>query len=263
MPVDAKQTEAIFFAALEKSSGAERSKYLDEVCAGDLDLRRQLDALLQAHDHPESFLDFPVVENAQTLLPDGSEAAASEADVDATRTVNPGGADQTQGTRSHGPYWQYPDPANPGGDLKAEDKAYLSPSSRPGSLGRLGHYEILEIVGRGGMGVVLRAFDEKLHRIVAIKVMAPELAVSGTARQRFVREARAAAPVTHEHVISIHAVETEGPVPYIAMQFVDGTSLDKRIQAGGALPLKEILRIGLQIAEGLAAAHKHGLVHRD
>src|SRR5262249_41845650 len=74
---------------------------------------------------------------------------------------------------------------------------FLGPSQRPGSLGRLGHYEALEVVGRGGMGVVFRAFDTKLHRVVAIKALAPQLATSSAARQRFVREARAAAAVTH------------------------------------------------------------------
>jgi len=240
MALDAKQAEAIFFAALDKKAGTERSGYLAEACGDDAELRNQIDALLHAHEHPESFLDFPAVEDlSQTIIPNSSEELLSKAGIGDTQTVHPSA------------------------EFREENTAYLSPSSKPGSLGRLGHYEILEIVGQGGMGVVLRAFDELLHRVVAIKVMAPELAVSGTARQRFIREARAAAPVAHEHVISIHGVETEGSVPYIVMQFVEGTSLDKRIQTGGALPLKEILRIGLQIAEGLAAAHKHGLVHRD
>src|SRR5262245_24465239 len=140
---------------------------------------------------------------------------------------------------------------------------FLVPSEKPGSLGRLGHYEVLEVVGRGGMGVVFRAFDTKLHRVVALKVLAPQLATSSAARQRFVREARAAAAVTHDHVIPIHAVEDAGPVPYLVMQFIDGPTLQKKLDRTGQLPLKEILRIGLQIAEGLAAAHRHGLVHRD
>jgi eukaryotic-like serine/threonine-protein kinase len=140
---------------------------------------------------------------------------------------------------------------------------FLEPSTKPGSLGRLGHYDILEVAGRGGMGVVLRAFDEKLHRVVAIKVLAPILASSGAARQRFVREARAAAAVAHDHVVGIHAVEDSGPVPYLVMQFVEGRNLEEKIDRTGPLPLPETLRIGLQVAEGLAAAHKHGLVHRD
>ena len=81
---------------------------------------------------------------------------------------------------------------------------------------------MLEVVGRGGMGIVLRAFDEKLHRVVAIKVLARELAGSAAARKRFMREARAAAAVGHEHVVAIHAVEDDGPTPYLVMQFIDG-----------------------------------------
>jgi Leucine-rich repeat (LRR) protein len=140
---------------------------------------------------------------------------------------------------------------------------FLAPSQKPGSLGRLGHYEVLEVVGRGGMGTVFRAFDTKLHRVVALKALAPQLATSSAARQRFVREARAAAAVTHDHIIAIHAVEDAGPVPYLVMQFINGPTLQKKLDRTGQLPLKEILRIGLQIAEGLAGAHRQGLVHRD
>jgi serine/threonine protein kinase len=140
---------------------------------------------------------------------------------------------------------------------------FLSPSQKPGSLGRLGYYEVLAVVGRGGMGVVFRAFDAKLHRVVAIKALAPQLALSSAARERFVREARAAAAVTHDHVIAIHTVEDTEPVPYLVMQFIDGPTLQKKLDRTGQLSLKEILRISLQIAEGLAAAHRQGLVHRD
>src|SRR5262249_20536999 len=136
---------------------------------------------------------------------------------------------------------------------------FLEPSRKPGALGRLGHYEVLEVIGQGGMGIVLRGFDEKLQRIVAIKALAPALATSGSARQRFVREARAAAAVTHDNVINIHAVEDAGPVPYLVMQCVDGRTLQDKLDQLGPLELKEILRIGLQIAEGLAAAHRQGL----
>jgi serine/threonine protein kinase len=140
---------------------------------------------------------------------------------------------------------------------------FLAPSRKPGSLGRLDHYEVLEIAGRGGMGVVFRAFDDKLQRVVAIKALASHLAAGGTGRQRFVREARAAAAVSHENVIPIYAVEGAGPVPYLVMQFVEGQSLQEKLERVGPLSLKETLRIGLHIAEGLAAAHRQGLVHRD
>jgi hypothetical protein len=144
-----------------------------------------------------------------------------------------------------------------------EPLAFLAPPQRPGSLGQLDHYEVLRVIGQGGMGIVLRAFDEKLRRVVAIKMLAPPLATSGPARQRFVREARAAAAVTHENVIDIHAVEDAGPVPYLVMQCVDGTTLQDKLDRTGPLDLTEILRIGLQTADGLAAAHRQGLVHRD
>src|SRR5262249_26994940 len=140
---------------------------------------------------------------------------------------------------------------------------FLETSRKPGALGRLGHYEVLEVIGQGGMGIVLRAFDEKLQRVVAVKALAPALADSGSARQRFVREARAAAAVTHDNLIDIHAVEDAGPVPYLVMQCIDGKTLQEKLDRSGPLELKEILRIGLQIAEGLAAAHRQGLIHRD
>ena len=147
--------------------------------------------------------------------------------------------------------------------LEAPSLGYLSLSERPDSLGRLSHYEILEIVGSGGMGTVLKAFDERLQRIVAIKAMAVQLAASATGRRRFVREAQAAAAINHENVIDIYGVEETGPVPYLVMEYVAGISLEDKLQQQGPLELKEILRIGLQAADGLVAAHRQGLVHRD
>jgi hypothetical protein len=144
-----------------------------------------------------------------------------------------------------------------------ESLDFLAPSDKAGSLGRLGHYEVQGVVGRGGMGVVLKAFDETLHRVVAVKVMAPQLAASTTARRRFTREARAAAAVSHDHVVTIHAVEEADRLPYIVMQYVAGVSLQDRLDRTGPLPLAEVLRIGAQTASGLAAAHAQGLVHRD
>src|SRR6185295_2335114 len=112
---------------------------------------------------------------------------------------------------------------------------FLSPSEKPDSLGRLGHYEILEVVGKGGMGIVLRAFDEKLHRVVAIKVMAAQLATNATARKRFTREAQAHAAVSHDHIVTIHAVEADSPLPYFVMQYVAGLSLQQRLDRDGPL----------------------------
>lgn len=139
----------------------------------------------------------------------------------------------------------------------------LAPTDDPHMLGRLGPYEIAGVVGRGGMGVVLKALDPALHRFVAIKVLAPQLATSGAARQRFAREARAAASVVHENVVAIHAVADGGPLPYFVMPYLRGASLQKRLDADGPLGVAEILRVSIQIAAGLSAAHAQGLVHRD
>ncbi|HEY2760341.1 MAG TPA: protein kinase, partial [Pirellulales bacterium] len=139
----------------------------------------------------------------------------------------------------------------------------LAPTDDPHMLGRLGPYEIAGVVGRGGMGVVLKALDPALNRFVAIKVLAPQLATSGAARQRFAREARAAASVVHENVVAIHAVADRGALPYFVMPYLRGASLQKRLNLDGPLGTAEILRVSIQIAAGLSAAHAQGLVHRD
>ena len=139
----------------------------------------------------------------------------------------------------------------------------LAPSDDPNRLGRLGSYEVSGVVGVGGMGVVLKALDPALDRVVAIKVMAPHLANNGTARRRFSREAKAAAAVLHPNVIPIHSVCSDDAIPYLVMAYIRGGSLQKRLQRQGPLSTVEILRIGSQVAAGLAAAHAQGLVHRD
>ncbi|HEX5103128.1 MAG TPA: serine/threonine-protein kinase [Pirellulaceae bacterium] len=139
----------------------------------------------------------------------------------------------------------------------------LAAPSHPEMLGRLGRYEIERIIGTGGMGIVLKGFDSELNRPVAIKLLAPHLARVGAARQRFAREARAAAAVVHEHVVPIHNVESEHAIPFLVMQFIPGESLQARVEREGPLSVAEILRIGRQAAAGLAAAHAQGLVHRD
>lgn len=139
----------------------------------------------------------------------------------------------------------------------------LPPTSDPEILGRLGRYEVEGLIGSGGMGVVLKASDSELNRHVAIKVLTPVLASSDSARQRFSREARAAAAVVHPHVVPIHNVETDREISFLVMQFVSGESLQERIDREGPMELCEILRIGMQVADGLSAAHHQDLVHRD
>lgn len=143
--------------------------------------------------------------------------------------------------------------------------SFLQPPSDTAYLGRLAHFDVMRVLGRGGMGVVLEAYDSKLQRNVALKVLDPELAGDDVARQRFCREARAAASITHENVVAVHQVEKSGDdgLPYLVMQLISGESLEQRLAREKKLPLREILRIGMQAAHGLAAAHAQGLIHRD
>ncbi|HEV3340250.1 MAG TPA: protein kinase [Pirellulales bacterium] len=152
----------------------------------------------------------------------------------------------------------------PAGDFAADFAVeHLEPADDPTVLGRLGGYDVLEVLGHGGMGVVLKAFDRDLKRCVAIKTLAPHLAQSSLAKKRFAREAQAAAAVVHPHVLAIHHVQSGGRLPFLVMPLVAGESLAERLATQGLLELKEVLRIGMQAAAGLAAAHEQGLVHRD
>ena len=141
---------------------------------------------------------------------------------------------------------------------------FLGPPEAEGSIGRLDRFDVVEVIGRGGMGIVLKARDACLERFVAVKLMDPKLADNPTARQRFCREARAAARVTHEHVVGVHTVEeSKGGAPFLVMHYVDGVSLEQHLARNGKLPVAEVVRIGMQAAYGLAAAHAEGLIHRD
>jgi serine/threonine protein kinase len=146
------------------------------------------------------------------------------------------------------------------GDLLTGD--FLEPPATPGGPYRIGPYEVRKVLGRGGMGVVFLAHDPVLHRDVAIKVMAPQLACLPTARQRFLREAQAAAAITHDNIVTIHHIAEFKSIPYLVLHYIAGPSLQECI-ASGPLPLSEVVRIGLEAARGLEAAHARGLVHRD
>ena len=221
----------IFFSALEIADPIQRAEFLAQACGGSAELRAKVEQLLESHAISSQFLETPAAEEssvAQTLLSDGSHD-----EVDSERA-----------------------------SAEAEFQKYLQPATRPGWLGRLGHYEIESILGRGAFGIVAKAFDEKLHRVVAIKMMSPELASTSPPRKRFLREARTAAAVTHENVVAIYAVEEE-PIPYLVMEYVPGQTLQQRMDGQGPLEVPEILRIAQLVAAGLAAAHAVNLIHRD
>src|SRR5262249_28437656 len=134
------------------------------------------------------------------------------------------------------------------GTSEPTDLYFLRPADRPDLLGTLGDYEVLEVIGEGGMGVVLKALDPALHRLVAITVMAAAVAGSALARQRFKREAQAAAAVCHDHVVTVFGVHEVDTLPCLVMQYIGGESLQARLDRTGPLELAEIVRIGLQTA---------------
>jgi serine/threonine protein kinase len=145
----------------------------------------------------------------------------------------------------------------------AEWLSMLAPPQAEGELGRLGAYRVLKVLGSGGMGVVFQGEDLLLQRPVAIKAMQPALAANASARERFLREARAVANLSHDHIVPIFAVAEERGLPFLVMPFLKGETLDARLKRVPKLDLPEVLRIGREIAEGLSAIHAAGLIHRD
>jgi hypothetical protein len=159
-----------------------------------------------------------------------------------------------------------PDASDETGTSEQDDAPALAaawPAAEGGLPARLGEYRVVREIGRGGMGVVLEVSHDVLDRPAAAKVLKPELVRQPTAIARFLREARAAAAVEHDHVVPIWHVGAESGAPYIVMPLLKGEPLDRRLKRQGALPAAEVVRIGGEIAAGLEAAHARGLIHRD
>jgi serine/threonine protein kinase/Leucine-rich repeat (LRR) protein len=147
--------------------------------------------------------------------------------------------------------------------LAAENYPFLNAPQPDGEIGRLGPYRLLEVIGSGGMGVVFRGEDMALQRPVAVKVLRSELAADPRARERFLREARAAAALDHENVIAVYHVGQEAGIPFLGMQWLRGRSVEDLLRQFGRLNAPTVLRLGYQMALGLSAAHGQGLLHRD
>ncbi|QJW99091.1 protein kinase domain-containing protein [Frigoriglobus tundricola] len=128
---------------------------------------------------------------------------------------------------------------------------------------RLGEYEVQSVLGRGSMGVVFKAHDPNLNRPVAVKILSPEVSVAASARERFAREARAAASIQHENVVSVYAVREATGTIYLVMEYVPGACLETRLRLHGRMPEALLVATARQIAAGLAAAHAKQIVHRD
>jgi urea ABC transporter urea binding protein len=182
----------------------------------------------------------------------GADATGEHRDVasDPHRTVGPSaGTDgSTDGTSDY--------PVMP-------DLSFLGPAIEKGDIGQLGGYRVRRILGIGGMGIVFEALDPQLRRPVALKVMRPELAVSLGARTRFIKEARAAAALTSDHIVTVYQVGQDNDVPFMAMQLLRGEALDTRLARDGRMSVLDTLTVAIQAATGLAAAHEAGMIHRD
>jgi hypothetical protein len=147
--------------------------------------------------------------------------------------------------------------------LSREEPSFLGPPQGVGELGRFGPYRVLRELGRGGMGIVFLAEDSRLGRRVALKVMRPALAATPLARQRFLREARAIAGLTHDNIVSVFQAGEEGGLPYLLMPVLHGETLEARLAREERLPPAAVARLGREVADGLQQAHENGLVHRD
>ncbi|MGA7889164.1 MAG: serine/threonine-protein kinase, partial [Candidatus Sulfotelmatobacter sp.] len=126
----------------------------------------------------------------------------------------------------------------------------------------IGHYRVLEQIGAGGMGLVFRASDQQLERDVAIKVLPPGMLADEAARKRFRREALALAKLNHPNIGTVYEFGSQEGLDFLVMEYVGGVAVDARL-ASGPLTQKEVLRLGFQLADGLASAHEHGVIHRD
>src|SRR6266446_8420769 len=126
----------------------------------------------------------------------------------------------------------------------------------------IAHYRIMEPIGKGGMGAVYKAYDKKLQRVVALKLLPTEYISQQDRRRRFLQEARAASALNHPHILTVYEVGEDDGKPYIAMEYVEGETLRQKTKSR-AFQLKETLDIAIQIAEGLAKAHEAGIIHRD
>lgn len=201
-----QQIESLFHECLALPEES-RSRFLEEQCGSDLELRKEIEALLASADEPMDFLEQPVVDAAHDLT------SASAANL-------------------------------------------LSPGTR------LGHYEIVSFIGSGGMGQVYLARDIQLNRKVAVKILAPALALEKRGLRLFEKEARAASALNHPNILTIYEFGEANGLQYIASEYVDGPTLRCKLDAG-PLPLSAATDIAIQIVRALDAAHVSGIVHRD
>ncbi len=164
-------------------------------------------------------------------------------------------------SRETGGYWQGHEEVTRGVSMRALCRPIIAAMPlAPGT--RLGRYEIVASLGAGGMGEVYRARDTRLGRDVALKVLPQSLAADAERLERFEREARAVASLSHPNIVTLHSVEDDAATRFLIMELVEGKGLDEHITPGG-LPVERVKQLGSAVAEALAAAHERGIIHRD
>jgi WD40 repeat protein len=239
MPLDSKRVQAVFGAAVECAT-TERAAILDHECATDAELRRGVEALLRDHDQADSPLDRPTV-----------GPASHDIDRDGTEAESPMG--DSAGSNPTIARLPEADSSSDGG---------APPEMTTRAVPTISGYEILGELGRGGMGVVYRARQVRLNRPCVLKMILGGAHASPEATSRFLAEAQAIARLQHPHIVQIHHIgETDG-LPFFELEFLDGGSLDRRLN-GTPWPARRAAELIEPLARGVAEAHRLGIVHRD
>lgn len=248
-PDYAMHAETIFHEALARSTHQERAEFIDLACAGNLGLLAEVEALLVAYERSEGFLPSPGVAN-----PDWSGA-----DGPASTHVSSIGAFDPTDDRAR--LTQTYERGAEGGRDAAKDEGQTGFAPQfPKSPERIGRFEIRGELGRGGMGTVYLAHDPELRRLVALKV--PKL-VGRIAEERFLRESRAAAAVSHPNLCPVYDAGRADGALYLVMAYVPGDTLRQVLTLAGRLPPARASAIAAGVARGMAEAHRNGITHRD
>ena len=200
-----RQVEQVYHAALECAS-AERAAFLDQACAGDETLRREVESLLRFDERAEHFIEAPALE------------------------------------------------------LAAQAQATAQTELLTGQM--ISHYQVLSLLGEGGMSEVYLAFDPRLERQVALKLLPPQFTQDADRLRRFIQEAKAASALNHPNIITIHEIGESDHAYFIATEYVEGRTL-RQLLTGAPLELSRALDVTTQVANALAVAHAAGIVHRD
>ena len=248
MPLDPQRVQAVFLSAVECHEPAARAAVLDRECSTDLELRRRVEALLIACEEPNSILDRPIVGPAgHGIAPlTGREDHAPEGTGAESPLVAFEGPNPTIGF--------LPDADSSSGDGSWEMTKRAVPA--------ISGYEILGELGRGGMGVVYKARQIRLNRPCALKMILGGAHANDEAAFRFLAEAEAIARLQHPNVVQIHHVGVADGLPFFELEYVDGGSLDRRLN-GTPWPSRRAAELIESVVRGVTEAHRLGIVHRD